>query len=185
MEKRLRKQQIQPDAPTEAEESIEAPEERTDAPEDIQKIVEQAVERAVEKLRREAEERVNQARGEGRIEGERLAGMSEDERRRYEDGEREAELNRREAELAKRELRAQAVDELVARGLPGELGQLIDCTDAQSCAEGVDALERAFREAVQRGVDERIRRAHPLPRTDGGSQSIMIERMRSAAGLNH
>ena len=145
--------------------------------EEIAKLVEQAVERRLAGLRKEFEERA---------ETERLASMSEPERLDYAAEaarQREEQLARREAELNRRELRAWAVDALQARGLPRELETLVNCADMESCAAGVDALEKVFREAVQRGVDERIRRGRSLPRSDGGAQGGMTRRMRMAAGL--
>lgn len=152
----------------------------------LSQLVEQVVERKLAALRREAEERVAQARGEGRAEADRLASMSGDERARYEaerNREREEQLERREAELNRRELRARAADMFLERGLPRELGEIVDCTDEQSCAAGVDALEKLFREAVQRSVDERLNRGQPLPRSHGGPQAGLTRRMRAAAGL--
>ena len=150
--------------------------------EEIAKLVEQAVERRLAGLRKEFEERAAQVRAET----ERLASMSEPERLDYAAEaarQREEQLARREAELNRRELRAWAVDALQARGLPRELETLVNCADMESCAAGVDALEKVFREAVQRGVDERIRRGRSLPRSDGGAQGGMTRRMRMAAGL--
>ena len=85
---------------------------------------------------------------------------------------------------SRRELRAEAMDKLVSRGLPRELEKLINYDDAEACDQSIDALERAFRSAVQAGVDERIRRSrNPLPKAGSGAQNSMLTRMRSAAGL--
>lgn len=81
---------------------------------------------------------------------------------------REAELARREEEVARRELRAQAVQELAARQLPAELGDLLDYTDAERCAASLETVERLFRQAVQQGVERRI--AGSAPRSGSGNQ---------------
>lgn len=97
---------------------------------------------------------------------------------------REEELRNRETEITRRELRAEAIDTLVSRGLPRELELLLDYTDPDRCNASIDALERAFRGAVQRGVDERIKNSrNPLPKTGSSAHGSMLTRMRSAAGL--
>ena len=152
---------------------------------DVDRIVAQRLARA----QREAEQQIARARSEGRAEAERRARMSEAERREHDDQavrEREEQLRSREAEITRRELRAEVVDALASRGLPRELEQLISCDDAEACAQSIDALERAFRSAVQNGVDERIRRSrNPLPKSGSGAQNSMLTRMRSAAGLKN
>ena len=159
-------------------------ESRSFTQEDIDRIVAQRLAR----VQREAEQRVNRARSEGRAEAERLARMTETERREHDERavrEREAELSSREAEIARREMRAEAREKLAAKGLPRELAELINYSDAQSCGDAIDALESAFRSAVQRGVDERIDTSRgALPRGGGNAHSAMLQRMRSAAGLN-
>ena len=151
--------------------------------EDVERIVAQRLAKA----RRDADQQIARARSEGRAEAERRARMTEAERREHDDlaaREREEQLRSREAELTRRELRAGAMDELLSRGLPRELEQLLNYTDAETCNQSIDALERAFRTAVQAGVDERIKRSsNPLPKSGSGAQNSMITRMRSAAGL--
>ena len=150
--------------------------------EDIDSIVTQRLARA----QRDADQQIARARSEGRAEAERLARMTEAERREHDERavrERERELSSREAELVRRELRAEAVDMLALRGLPRELEQLLNYTDADACAQSVDALEKAFRSAVQKGVDERINRGRgSLPR-GSDDRTAMLMRMRTAAGL--
>lgn len=158
----------------------------------LEQLVERLIEKRLSALRRENESRLAQAMDEGRAEGERLAGMSEDERRRYaqeRDREREAELTRREEELKRRELRAHAADIFIERGLPKELAQFTECSDEADCERSVDALEKLFREGVQRAVEARMNETriggsgHSLPRSADVSQSGIVRRMRAAAGL--
>ena len=153
--------------------------------EDIDRIVTQRLARA----QRDADQQIARARSEGRAEAERLARMTETERREHDERavrERERELSSREAELQRRELRAEAIDMLALRGLPRELEQLLNYADADACAQSVEALEKAFRGAVQKGVDERINRSRgPLPSAGGDARSAMLQRMRTAAGLNN
>ena len=151
--------------------------------EDVDRIVAQRLAKA----QRDAEQQIARARSEGRAEAERRARMTEAERREHDDlaaREREEQLRNREAELTRRELRAEALDKLISRGLPRELEQLLNYADAEVCSQSIDALEQAFRAAVQAGVDERIKRSsNPLPKGGSGAQNSMLTRMRSAAGL--
>ena len=151
---------------------------------DIDRIVAQRLARA----QKEADQQIARARSEGRAEAERVARMSETERREHdarEAREREEAFRSREAELTRRELRAEAIDALALRGLPRELEQLLNYADADACAQSIDALEKAFRGAVQKGVDERINQSrNPLPRGGDNARTAMLQKMRAAAGLN-
>ena len=162
-----------------------AEEARSFTQEDIDRIVAQRLASA----QREAEQQIAQARIEGRAEAERIARMSETERREHDARaarEREDALRSREAEIARRELRAEAVDMLAARGLPRELEQVLNYSDSEGCILSIDALEKAFRSAVQKGVDERINQSRgSLPRSGGDAKSAMLQRMRTAAGLDN
>ena len=70
---------------------------------------------------------------------------------------REEELDQRERELRMRELRAETVETLAKRKLPSELADAISYTDEETCRKGLAAAEKAFRTAVQKAVDERLR----------------------------
>lgn len=87
-----------------------------------------------------------------RAEGERIAGMSAEERLK----ERERQLAEREREITRRELRAMAAQLLAGRGLPGELADALCFEDAEACERSIDSVERAFRAAVQQGITQRL-----------------------------
>lgn len=63
----------------------------------------------------------------------------------------------REAEINKRELTAEAKSILSERGLPIELVNNVNLTDADSVHESIDQLQKSWEEAVQKGVSERIK----------------------------
>lgn len=101
----------------------------------------------------------------------RMEAMSEEERAGYALARRESELDERERRIAERELRALAMEKLAERGLPRELAEAVPYTDRSRCLAGIDAVERAFRRAVQQGVDERLcgdapSAGHPAPESD-------------------
>lgn len=74
---------------------------------------------------------------------------------------REAALNERERKIAERETRASAQEQLAERGLPRELAGALPCGDAAALEGALDALEAAFRSAVQAEVDKRLRGRMP------------------------
>lgn len=80
---------------------------------------------------------------------------------------REDALDERERQLRMRELRAETVEALNRKKLPTELADAIAYTDEETCRAGLAATERAFRSAVQKAVDERLR-----GRTPGAGKAV-------------
>ena len=74
---------------------------------------------------------------------------------------RRASLDTRESDLRRRELSARAHDLLKERGLPTALSTVLSFSDENALSAGVDALDKAFRAAVQSGVEERLLTAAP------------------------
>ena len=60
-------------------------------------------------------------------------------------------LDERERLLRQRELRAETIE------APAELAEWISYADEETCHAGLLAVERAFRTALQKAVDERLR----------------------------
>ena len=138
---------------------------------DFQSEFDRRVSRALETARgkwaQETERKLEQVRAEA----EAMARMSGEERMAHDFARREAELQAREAEIGRRELRAEAARLLHERALPAELMDALNYDSAEGVARSVDAAERAFREAVQQGVRERMRGMTPVaartaPETD-------------------
>lgn len=90
-------------------------------------------------------------------EAERLAKLTADQRAAEEWKKREAEMTKREQEISRRELKAQAKETLAEKGLPSALIDTLNFTDADSCSASIDAVEKAFRAAVQTGVEDRMK----------------------------
>ena len=137
---------------------------RTYTEEELQSEINRAVQQRLARQRRDEERRLEAARAEGRSEAEKLAQMSAEQRAEHERQvaeqaarDRENALAQREAEITRRELRATAIDTLIKRGLPKSLESVLDYKDADSCSASIDTLEKAFRDAVQQGVDERLK----------------------------
>ena len=120
--------------------------------EDVRAEFERRLSQALEDARGGWEQETERRLISARAEGERIAGMSAEERLR----EREKQLAEREREITRRELRAMAAQLLGSRGLPGELADALCFEDAEACERSIDSVERAFRTAVQQGVSQRL-----------------------------
>ena len=70
-------------------------------------------------------------------------------------------LDTRESDLRRRELTARAHELLQDRGLPTQLSTVLSFSNESALATGIDALEKAFRAAVQSKVEERLLTAAP------------------------
>lgn len=104
-----------------------------------------------------------------KTEAEKLAKMNADQKAEYERQKREEELTKREAEITRRELRATALETLAEKSLPKQLADILVYTDAESTNNSLEAVEKAFREAVEAGVNERLKGDPPKGKGSGGS----------------
>ncbi|MEK5038981.1 DUF4355 domain-containing protein [Sporosarcina sp. FSL K6-3457] len=116
-----------------------------------------------------ARERANRDKAieDARTEAEKLAKMNADQKAEYEQQQRESKILEREADITRRELRATALETLAEKGLPKTLAEILVFTDAASTNASLDAVEKAFRESVEAGVNERLRGGNP---PGGGGQ---------------
>lgn len=80
---------------------------------------------------------------------------------------RELALAAREREIERRELRAQALERLAAQHLPALLAETLDYTDTQAMEASLEAMREAWTQAVQKGIEERMKGA--APRTGGAA----------------
>ena len=115
---------------------------------------------------RESERRIRRAREEAEM----AARMDADARLDERFAEREAALDGREAEIRRRELRAGAMQALTQRGMPTELEAVLRYDSEEAVGQSLDALEHAFRCAVQQGIEQRMRgnvpTKTPMPAAD-------------------
>ena len=123
--------------------------------------VERRIELELERARGAWAEETKQAVERARAEAEALARMSSRERAEHEFAQRQSQLDARERAILGRELRADAARMLQERGLPEELIGAVDVLSAERVQQSMDAVERAFRSAVQRGVEARMRGGAP------------------------
>lgn len=102
-----------------------------------------------------------------KTEAEKLAKMNAEQKADYERQQQELKLAEREAGITRRELRATALETLAEKGLPKQLAEILVFTDAETTSASLDAVEKAFRESVEAGVNERLRGGNP---PGGGGQ---------------
>ncbi|EOL45812.1 DUF4355 domain-containing protein [Enterococcus caccae] len=118
----------------------------------VDKQITKALNTAQEKWKAESQQAIEAAKSEA----EKMANMTAEqqaEAKRQKDSE---ELASREADITRRELRAQSLEQLAEKELPKELVDVVVLTDAESCSKSIEAVEKAFRSAVEAGVNKRL-----------------------------
>ena len=97
-----------------------------------------------------------------KTEAQKLETMSEKEKKKYQEEKRIKELDDREAAITRRELTAQAKVQLADKGIPTELAEILNLTDAKSCKKSIEIVEKAFQSAVEKAVEEKIKGREPM-----------------------
>ena len=110
------------------------------------------VEEAVAAARDEWENDMARRLADARAEGERIAGMTAEEKL----AERERKLAMREKEMRRKELRARMELRLIEEGLPRELSEAFDYEDEERANASYNAITRVFRNCVQEMVAEKL-----------------------------
>lgn len=95
-------------------------------------------------------------------EAERLAKMTAEQKAQHEREKKEKELTDRERALSLKELRATASETLTQKGLPLALLDSLSLENAEKCNASIEAVEKAYRAAVQAGVEERMKGKPPV-----------------------
>ena len=142
---------------------------------DFQSEFDRRVSRALETARGKWAQETKQKIERARAEAERLARMSGEERMAHDFAQREAELSAREQSIVRRELRAEAARMLSERSLPPELADALNYESAEQVSLSMDAAEKAFRQAVQQGVEARMRGSVPTLARSGRSGDLSDE----------
>ena len=107
-------------------------------------------------------------------EAQKLETMSEKEKKKYKEEKRIKDLDNREAAINRRELTAQAKVQLADKGIPTELADVLNYTDAESCKKSIEIVSKAFQSAVEKAVEERIKGGKP-PKKVPGSANITLD----------
>lgn len=108
-------------------------------------------------------------------EAQKLAKMTADEKKAYEEKKRLEGLEKREAEITKRELMSTAKETLISKNLPIELAAVLDYTDADACNASIDKIGKAFQDAVQAGIASRIAGTDPIKKSKLGDTPTLTK----------
>lgn len=111
-------------------------------------------------------------------EAEKLAKMNKEEKAQYLHEKKEKEIQDREAAITKRELAAEAKNTLAEKGLPAELAEVLNYSDADSCKQSISAVEKAFQKSVEKAVEEKLKGGQPPknPQDQGSDLQKEIEK---------
>lgn len=135
----------------------------------VQKAINTAVTSAQEKWQALTDDKLSEA--------EKLAKMNKDEKAQYLAQKREKELSEKEAALTRRELMAEAKGTLAEKKLPVGLAEVLNYTDADSCNKSIAAVEKAFQEAVEAGVQERLKGGTPPTKAPSGDDADLTKQV--------
>ena len=133
----------------------------------VQKAVNTAVTKAQEKWQALADNKLSEA--------EKLAKMTKEEKAQYMQQKREKELTDREAAITRKELMAEAKNTLASDGLPQELAEVLDYSDADTCKKSMEKVKEVFQRAVETAVEEKLKGGKPPKKAPGGDAQKALE----------
>ncbi|MED1602610.1 DUF4355 domain-containing protein [Alkalihalophilus marmarensis] len=128
------------------------------------KRVTEALQTAKEKWQKEFEQKLETEKAEA----EKLAKMSSEEKEKALLDKSKADIEAREKAIAQKELKLETINILNDRKLPISFADLLLAEDAEKTKGNVDVFEKAFREAVDVAVTDRLKSTPP---TVGGGGS--------------
>lgn len=105
-------------------------------------------------------------------EADKLAKMNKEEKAEYLRQKQEKDLSDREAAVTRKELMAEAKNTLAEKKLPAGLAEVLNYADADSCSRSITAVEKAFQEAVQSAVEEKLRGGTPPKKAPSGGEDL-------------
>ena len=133
----------------------------------VQKAVNTAVTKAQEKWQALTDDKLSEA--------EKLAKMTKEEKAQYMQQKREKELTDREAAITRKELMAEAKNTLASDGLPQELAEVLDYSDADTCKKSMEKVKEVFQRAVETAVEEKLKGGKPPKKAPGGDAQKALE----------
>lgn len=110
-------------------------------------------------------------------EAEKLAKMNKEEKAEYMRQKKEKELAAKEASITRRELMAEAKNTLAEKKLPVGLAEVLNYSDADSCNKSIAAVEKAFQEAVQAAVEEKLKGGTPPKKAPSGDGDDLVKQV--------
>lgn len=112
----------------------------------------------------------------------KLQKMNAEQKAQYEREKQEADFNKRLADLNARELKATAKETLASEGLPLELAEVLNYTDAETCKSSIEAVKTAFQSAIEKAVNEKLK-GKGAPKDGAGKGDAFDAQLRQAFGL--
>lgn len=119
----------------------------------LDKKIAKALETSKAKWQAESEAKIQEAK----TEAEKLAKMNAEQKAKYEQDKLLADLQKREKDVTTRELKAQANITLAEKGMPLELADILNYADADACNASIEAVQKAFQAAIEKGVNDALR----------------------------
>jgi hypothetical protein len=116
---------------------------------------------------------------EARTEAEKMAKMNAEQKAQYEREKQAKELADREAAITKRELMATAKEQLAEKGLPISLASVLNYSSAEECTASMDAVGKAFQEAVEKAVNDRLAGGKPPKKADNPAATYTMEQIKA------
>ncbi|MDW8706756.1 DUF4355 domain-containing protein [Streptococcus suis] len=147
------------------------PEQVTTDPKDEKKYTDADVDAIIDK--KFAKWKAEQEKAES--EAKKLAKMNAEDKQKYQLDKREQDLADREAAITRRELTAEAKTILSERGLPIELVDVVNLTDADSVRDSIDAIQKTWEAAVLKGVADKTKGSAPMKKAPVESGQITKE----------
>lgn len=141
---------------TEPQKTEPAPAGKTFSQEDVDKIVAERLARQQKKHEAELQEAAQ------------VAKMTAAQKAEHDAKKREDDLVQREKLIAEKELRYTALGTLEESGLPASLVDCLNLSSADSCNASIEALKKAWPEAVKAAVNDALRSNKP-PAYGGGN----------------
>lgn len=115
-----------------------------------------------------------------RTEAEKMAKMNADQKAQYAREKKEKELTDRETAITKRELKATAIEQLAEKNLPTSLAEVLNYASAEECKASIEAVGKAFQEAVEKAVETRLAGGKPPKKAPDGNEATLEQQIMKA-----
>lgn len=137
--------------------------------------VDKALNTSRTKMQAEIEAQITAAK----TEAEKMAKMNAEQKAQYEAEKQAKELADREAAITKRELMATAKEQLAERGLPISLASVLSYANAEECTASIETVGKAFQEAVEKAVNDRLAGGKPPKKADNPAATFTMEQIKA------
>lgn len=154
-------------------------EQKTFTQEDLNKIISERLGKEKAKWEKDYTAKIEEAK----TEAEKLAKMKAEEKAKYQEQKRLEKLEQREKDITTRELKAQAYETLAEKGLPKDLIETLNFTDSESCNSSIIAVEKAFKSAVEKAVNEKLKGEPPKGSESSSSDTVFEFNFQPIAGV--